>query len=104
MSLTAYQLTKINPVCELTQTRQQQLFTMVRNIIIDTDPGVDDAMAIMMALEAHVRGQISIKAFTLAFGNATIENCIQNLGAILSFYPPECLEVSNIIVEFFHLI
>ena len=45
---------------------------MVRNVIIDTDPGVDDAMAIMMALEAHVKGQIIIKAFTLAFGNATI--------------------------------
>ena len=69
---------------------------MVRNVIIDTDPGVDDAMAIMMALEAHVKGQIIIKAFTLAFGNATIDNCIQNLGAILSFYPPECLKVNRV--------
>ena len=67
---------------------------MVRNVIIDTDPGVDDAMAIMMALEAHVRGQISIKAFTLAFGNATIDNCIQNMSTIFSFYPPECLKVT----------
>ena len=69
---------------------------MVRNVIIDTDPGVDDAMAIMMALEAHIKGQIIIKAFTLAFGNATIDNCIQNLGAILSFYPPECLKVNRV--------
>ena len=27
----------------------------VRNVIIDTDPGIDDAMGIMMALEAHQR-------------------------------------------------
>ena len=32
--------------------------TMVKKLIIDTDTGVDDAMAILMALEAHKRWQI----------------------------------------------
>ena len=66
---------------------------MTRFVIIDTDPGVDDSMAIMMALEAHIRGQLEIKAFTLAFGNTKIEDAIKNLGAVLSFYPKECLKV-----------
>lgn len=64
----------------------------VRNVIIDTDPGIDDAMGIMMALEAHQRGQINIVAFTLARGNCSVEHGIKNISAVLSFYP-ECLEI-----------
>ena len=29
----------------------------MRKVIIDTDPGIDDAMALMMALQAHDRGK-----------------------------------------------
>ena len=35
----------------------------VRNVIIDTDPGIDDAMGIMMALEAHQRFVTCFLAF-----------------------------------------
>ena len=35
----------------------------VRNVIIDTDPGIDDAMGIMMALEAHQRSVMCFLAF-----------------------------------------
>jgi len=63
-----------------------------RNVIIDTDPGIDDAMGIMMALEAHLKGQITIVAFTLARGNCSVANGIKNISAVLSFYP-ECLEI-----------
>ena len=66
-----------------------------RNVIIDTDPGIDDAMGIMMALEAHLKGQITIVAFTLARGNCSVANGIKNISAVLSFYP-ECLEVSKL--------
>ena len=31
---------------------------MVRKFIIDTDTGVDDAMALLMALDAHVKGEV----------------------------------------------
>ena len=30
---------------------------IMRKVIIDTDPGIDDAMALMMALQAHDRGK-----------------------------------------------
>ena len=45
-----------------------------RKFIIDTDPGIDDAMAIMMALDAHKRGLIEVIAITLVNGNASIKH------------------------------
>ncbi|MGI2258075.1 nucleoside hydrolase [Shewanella sp. GXUN23E] len=48
---------------------------MTQKIIIDTDPGIDDAMAILFA-EAHP--DIELLALTTVFGNATIENGTNN--------------------------
>ncbi|MEC6831026.1 nucleoside hydrolase [Photobacterium toruni] len=48
---------------------------MVKKIILDTDPGIDDAMAILFA-EAHP--DIELVALTTVFGNATIENGTRN--------------------------
>ena len=45
-----------------------------KKFIIDTDPGIDDAMAIMMALDAHKRGLIEVVAITLVNGNASIKH------------------------------
>jgi inosine-uridine nucleoside N-ribohydrolase len=36
-----------------------------RKVIIDADPGVDDAMSIFVALERHRRREIEILAITL---------------------------------------
>ena len=58
-----------------------------RKVVIDTDPGVDDAMALMMALEAHEKGQIEILAFTLTEGNTEMDYVVKNMAAIMSFYP-----------------
>ena len=48
---------------------------MTHKIILDTDPGIDDAMAILFA-EAHPA--IDLLAITTVFGNATIENGTRN--------------------------
>ncbi|GGI70330.1 nucleoside hydrolase [Shewanella gelidii] len=48
---------------------------MARKIILDTDPGIDDAMAIVFA-EAH--SGVELKAITTVYGNATIENATHN--------------------------
>ena len=48
---------------------------MSHKIILDTDPGIDDAMAILFA-EAHPA--IELLAITTVFGNATIENGTRN--------------------------
>ena len=46
-----------------------------KRVIIDTDPGIDDAAAIFMALASP---ELQIEAFTSTFGNADIETCTQN--------------------------
>ncbi|XP_028300229.1 probable uridine nucleosidase 2 [Gouania willdenowi] len=50
-------------------------------VIIDTDCGIDDAQAIMMALAAP---GIKVLGITCVFGNATVENVCQNVLKVLS--------------------
>ena len=46
-----------------------------RKILIDTDPGIDDAMAIFYALASP---ELDIVGLTTVFGNATTETCTTN--------------------------
>lgn len=48
---------------------------MAKKIILDTDPGIDDAMAILFA-EAHP--DIDLIGITTVYGNATIDNGMHN--------------------------
>ena len=50
-----------------------------KKIIIDTDTGIDDAMALLMALEAHKRGQVEILANTAVTGNCSEQDAIGNI-------------------------
>lgn len=52
-----------------------------RKIIIDTDPGVDDAMAIMLAVKSRA---FDIKAITTVCGNTTVDNTTRNAAYILN--------------------
>jgi inosine-uridine nucleoside N-ribohydrolase len=54
--------------------------TVVRKIIIDTDPGVDDAMAIFYAL---LSPEIELMALTTVFGNHETAVCTRNALNIL---------------------
>lgn len=46
-----------------------------RRVIVDTDPGIDDAAAIFMALASP---ELQIEAFTTTFGNASTDQCTLN--------------------------
>lgn len=48
---------------------------MTRKIIIDTDPGIDDAMAIFLAFNAP---QLDVLALTTTFGNVSVDLATQN--------------------------
>nr|WP_279169507.1 nucleoside hydrolase [Providencia huaxiensis] len=48
---------------------------MKKTIIFDTDPGIDDTMAILFA---HASKKIDLIGITTVFGNATIENATRN--------------------------
>lgn len=54
----------------------------MKKIIIDTDPGLDDALAIMFACLCP---EFDIKAITTVCGNSTIENTTSNARYILNF-------------------
>ncbi len=51
--------------------------------VIDTDAGIDDAMALVMALDSHKRGEVDIKAITCVNGNTTVDNVKTNVLRIL---------------------
>jgi purine nucleosidase len=53
---------------------------MTTRIIIDTDPGVDDALAFLLALASP---EIKLEALTTVHGNTTIENTTRNALAVL---------------------
>lgn len=57
--------------------------------IIDTDPGYDDAMAIMLA----VKSKLDIAAITTVAGNSTIENTTRNTHYILNLLNREDIPV-----------
>ena len=61
-----------------------------RDIIIDTDPGVDDAMALMLAVRS---GYFNIHAITTVGGNTSIENTTRNARYILELLNAEHIPV-----------
>ena len=63
---------------------------MTRKIIIDTDPGQDDAMALMLACKSP---EFDILAATTVCGNSTIENTTRNTRFILDFLGKKTIPV-----------
>jgi len=62
----------------------------MRKIIIDTDPGHDDALAIMLAVRSN---QFDIQAITTVCGNSTIENTTRNTRYLLGLLEREDIPV-----------
>jgi inosine-uridine nucleoside N-ribohydrolase len=60
------------------------------DVIIDTDPGHDDALAIMLALKTNT---FKIRAITTVAGNSTIENTTRNARFILKLLNREDVPV-----------
>ena len=54
---------------------------MVRRVIIDTDPGVDDAAAILLALASP---ELRVEALTAIYGNGAMGQCAANARRILA--------------------
>jgi purine nucleosidase/pyrimidine-specific ribonucleoside hydrolase len=57
---------------------------MGERVIIDTDPGIDDALAILIALNSP---ELQISAITTVSGNVPVEIATRNLFRILSLTP-----------------
>ncbi|KAJ3173026.1 hypothetical protein HDU88_004485 [Geranomyces variabilis] len=52
-----------------------------QSVIIDTDPGVDDAIALLFAF---LSPSIDVRALTLVQGNTNVQKCLRNVKQILS--------------------
>ena len=53
----------------------------MKRILIDTDPGIDDAAAILMALASP---ELEVVALTTIFGNSSVEDCTANARRVLA--------------------
>ena len=52
----------------------------MKRVIIDTDPGIDDAAAILFALASP---ELRVEALTTVFGNVSVEQCTTNALKVL---------------------
>jgi inosine-uridine nucleoside N-ribohydrolase len=48
---------------------------MTKRVIIDTDPGVDDAAALLLALASE---ELAVEMLTTTYGNGNVEDCTRN--------------------------
>ena len=53
----------------------------MKQVIIDTDPGIDDAAALFLALASH---ELEVVALTTIYGNASVDNCTVNACRLLT--------------------
>jgi len=61
-----------------------------RRIIIDTDPGIDDALAILLALASK---ELELEGLTVVFGNVEVEQGVRNALKILEIAGREDIPV-----------
>ena len=54
---------------------------MAKRVIIDTDPGVDDCAAILLALASP---ELQVDALTISYGNGSMPRCADNARKILA--------------------
>ncbi len=64
----------------------------MKNVIIDTDPGIDDAVAIMFALGS---GQLDVKAITAVSGNLQADRAAANARKILTLVGADGIPVAR---------
>ena len=61
---------------------------MTRHLLIDTDPGIDDALAILLALRS---ADARVEAVTTVAGNVAVERATSNARRILAVAAPDPL-------------
>ncbi|MDA1193116.1 MAG: nucleoside hydrolase [Candidatus Poribacteria bacterium] len=58
----------------------------MRRILLDTDTGVDDALAILLAMRSP---EVRVEAITAVHGNIPVETAAANIGRVLDVCQPE---------------
>ena len=73
-----------------------------RNIIVDCDAGIDDALALIILLANHTTKRLNVKAITCVNGNTKVSNVVKNVFRTL--HVCDCTDVSYCIIHFCVLI
>ncbi len=60
---------------------------MAQRVIIDTDPGIDDALALILALNSP---ELDVAAVTTVCGNVDVDTATRNLVTVLNLLPGPC--------------
>lgn len=60
----------------------------LQRIIIDTDPGIDDVFAILLALSAKAE-ELEVVLISVTFGNVQVRSCLRNVVAIFHILDQE---------------
>jgi inosine-uridine nucleoside N-ribohydrolase len=60
----------------------------LQRIIIDTDPGIDDVLAILLALSAKAE-ELEVVLISVTFGNVQVRSCLRNVVAIFHMLEKE---------------
>lgn len=68
-------------------------------MIVDVDAGSDDAIAILMLLSAHKKGEINLKAITCVAGNTKLNNVATNVLRVL-----EAASALNVRLFYMHIL
>lgn len=63
-----------------------------KNIIVDCDAGIDDALALFVLLAGHREKIVNVKAVTCVNGNTKVHNVVKNVFRTLRVC--ECTDVS----------
>ncbi|CAL5871170.1 uncharacterized protein PFLUO_LOCUS5417 [Penicillium psychrofluorescens] len=63
---------------------------MAKKIIIDTDPGIDDILALLLALSATPE-EVEVLLISLTFGNIEVRNCLRNVVSMFHILEREML-------------
>jgi inosine-uridine nucleoside N-ribohydrolase len=58
---------------------------MQKRVIIDTDPGIDDALALMLALKSH---ELKVEALITVNGNVSVGQATKNAALLLELLDP----------------
>ncbi|KAF2761521.1 nucleoside hydrolase [Pseudovirgaria hyperparasitica] len=59
-----------------------------QRIIIDTDPGVDDVSALLLALSAKPE-ELEVALISVTYGNVDVQSCLRNVVAVFHFIEKE---------------
>lgn len=51
----------------------------MKEVIVDCDAGIDDALALIILFAAHKHKRINIRAVTCVYGNTSVQNVVKNV-------------------------